>query len=49
MSDATRLLCDLIKLEMGTMSKFEIRKNWKGHEWGPLRPWAVWIWRNAGL
>jgi len=49
MSNATKLLCDIIRYKDGTMTKTEIKAKWTGTDWGKLRGWALWNWRNAGL
>ena len=42
MSNAQALLIDLIKLDMNTMTKHEIKAKWTGKDWGKLRGWAIW-------
>lgn len=47
--NATELLKDLIRLDQAQMTKAEITKRWKGTDWGSLRPWAIAVWKAAGL
>ncbi len=46
---ATELLIDLIRLELGHMTKTEIRSKYRNADFGSLREWALWNWRERGL
>ena len=42
MSAATKLMCDLIKYDLGSISLDDIRKNWaKGRYKGAPEAWAI--------
>lgn len=43
MSAATKLMVDLIRLDMGAITMTELRKNWKaGHYAAAPQAWALW-------
>ena len=46
---ATDFLNDLERYRQKRMSKAELQKNWRGHDWQTdgMKAWARWNWRNS--
>lgn len=48
MSAATKLICDLARIQKGTMTMQELRQNWsKGQYAAAPQEWALWAIKQA--